>query len=127
MKLDPASPLRISRRRRSGTCGRAEGKARFAWNSALADHRPCRTRPEPNRTRRGAAQRKGLWPTTAKLRARWVERRRAELPWSYAATKCAGTQAVMDLGAAFDRFGKELRDARREGQKLRCQFGGPRF
>ena len=33
----------------------------------------------------------------------------------------------MDLGAVFDRFGKELRDARREGQKLRCQFGVPRF
>ncbi len=33
----------------------------------------------------------------------------------------------MDLCAAFDRFGKELRDAKREGRKARRQFGGPRF
>ncbi len=33
----------------------------------------------------------------------------------------------MDLCAAFDRFGKELRDAKREGRKARRQFGAPRF
>ncbi len=103
---------------------RAAGTARFAWNSALAEHRAmsAAARAEPDETRR-----KGLWPTAAKLRARWAERRRAELPWSYEVTKCAGTQAVMDLCAAFDRFGKELRDATREGRKVRRQFGAPRF
>ncbi len=103
---------------------RAAGTARFAWNAALADHRAMSdaARAEPDEARR-----KALWPTTAKLRARWAERRRADLPWSYEVTKCAGTQAVMDLCAAFDRFGKELRDARREGRKPRRQFGAPRF
>ncbi len=103
---------------------RAAGTARFAWNSALAEHRAMSdaARAEPDETRR-----KGLWPTAAKLRARWAERRRAELPWSYEVTKCAGTQAVMDLCAAFDRSGKELRDAKREGRKPRRQFGAPRF
>ncbi len=103
---------------------RAAGTARFAWNSALADHRAMSdaTRAEPDEARR-----KGLWPTTAKLRAHWAERRRAELRWSYEVIKCAGTKAVMDLGGAFDRFGKELRDARREGRKPHRQFGAPRF
>ncbi len=103
---------------------RAAGTARFAWNAALADHRAMSdaARAEPDEARR-----KALWPTAAKLRARWSERRSAELPWSYEVTKCAGTQAVMDLCAAFDRFGKELRDAKREGRKPRRQFGAPRF
>ncbi len=103
---------------------RAAGTARFAWNGALAEHRrmSAETRAEPDEARR-----KGLWPTAAKLRASWAERRRAELPWSYEVTKCAGTQAVMDLCAAFDRFGKELRGAKREGRKPRRQFGAPRF
>ncbi len=39
----------------------------------------------------------------------------------------ACTQALMDLCAAFDRFGKELRDAKREGRRPHRQFGAPRF
>ncbi len=103
---------------------RAAGTARFAWNGALAEHRAMSdaARAEPDE-----AKRKALWPTAARLRARWAERRKAELPWSYEVTKCAGTQAVMDLCVAFDRSGKELRDAKREGRKPRRQFGAPRF
>lgn len=103
---------------------RAAGTARLAWNQALAEHRAlsAAARAEPDE-----AKRKAMWPTTARLRASWTECRKTDLPWTYAFTKCAGAQAVIDLGGAFERFFKERRDAKREGREPRRSFGAPRF
>ena len=64
---------------------RACGAARFAYNWALAEWK-----------RMHAA---GEKPATSILKAGWNAYRNPELPWSVA--KCAGGQAIFDLGAAF--------------------------
>ncbi|WP_255721691.1 helix-turn-helix domain-containing protein [Lichenibacterium dinghuense] len=103
---------------------RAAGTARLAWNQALAEHRALSAAA---RAESDEAKRKAMWPTTARLRASWTERRKTDLPWTSAFTKCAGAQAVIDLGGAFERFFEERRDAKREGRETRRSFGAPRF
>lgn len=68
-----------------------------------------------------------MWPSAKKLRAEWSKVRRVEFPWSLDVTKCVGTQAIMDLGATFDRAQKEQREAKAQGRKPRKQFGFPKF
>lgn len=102
----------------------AAGVSRFAWNWALDRwnemHEAAKAEPDQ-------AKRELLWPTTAKLKAEWSEVRRVEFPWSLDVTKCAGTQAIMDLGSTFARAFEERRDAARQGRKPRRMFGFPRF
>jgi hypothetical protein len=42
------------------------------------------------------------------------EHRKAELPWTYEVTKCAGGQATMDLGTAFANFFRDPRKPRKQ-------------
>ena len=74
---------------------RACGVSRFAYNWALAEWK-----------RQHAA---GEKPSASKLKAQWNQVRRQEFPWSYEVTKCAGAQAVLDLGTAFQNFFRGLR------------------
>lgn len=72
---------------------RACGTARFAFNWALDEWK-----------RQYAA---GERPSAAKLRIAWNAIRREKFPWSLEVTKCAGSQAVMNLGRAFENFFKK--------------------
>jgi hypothetical protein len=105
----------------AGYCWRAAGVNRFAWNWGKARWEAdwARAKAEPDETKC-----KTLWPSTEKLKAEWAEVRRKEYPWSLAVTKCAGTQAIIDLGAAFARAQKERREAKAQGRK---PFSFPRF
>jgi putative transposase len=102
----------------------AAGVERFAWNWALSrwneDYAKAIAEPDE-------AKRKALWPSAEKLKAEWAERRRAEFPWSLAVTKCAGTQAIIELGKTFARATKEQREAKAQGRKPRKMFGFPKF
>lgn len=74
---------------------RACGTARFAWNFALAEWNRMHTAGEK--------------PNAQKIKAKWNAHRKAELPWSYEVTKSAGCQAVLDLGAAFNNFFRDIK------------------
>ena len=87
---------------------KAAGTARFAWNWAL-----------------------GLWqeqykagekPSAAKLKVQWNAVRRDQFPWSLEVTKCAGSQAIINLGKAFDNFFRDLKKPK--GQR---KAGYPKF
>ena len=81
----------------------AAGVDRFAWNWALGrwNEQYAAAKAELDE-----AKRKALWPSSEKLKKQWAEVRRIEFPWSREVTKCAGTQAILDLGATFARAGK---------------------
>lgn len=87
---------------------RACGVARFAWNWGLQ--------------RWTAMHAAGEKPSAQKIKAAWNAHRKAELPWSYEVTKSAGQQAVLDLGAAFSNF---FRDLKKPNGTRRARF--PRF
>jgi putative transposase len=77
---------------------RAAGTARFAWNWALAEwERQYEAGEKPN---------------AMKLKAQWSAVRRTEFPWSLEVTKCAGSQAIMNLGSAFKNFFRDLKKAK---------------
>ena len=87
---------------------RACGTARFAYNWGLAEWQRMRKNGEK--------------PSAGVIKSRWNEYRKAELPWSYEVTKCAGGQAIMDLGAAFSNFFRDLKKPRKQRH-----FRYPRF
>ena len=103
---------------------RAAGVCRFTWNWALArwnedaEKAKAETNPE---------KQKELWPSVSKLKSEWSATRREQFPWSLEVTKCAGTQAIFDLGGAFSRAHKEIRDAKQQRRKPRKMFGFPKF
>lgn len=74
---------------------RACGVARFAYNWALAEWK-----------RQYDA---GGKPSVNAIKAKWNGVRRVEFPWSTEVTKCASGQAIMDLGAAFSNFFRDLK------------------
>jgi putative transposase len=87
---------------------RAAGTARFAWNWGLSEWR-----------RQYEA---GEKPSATKLKAQWNETRRTQFPWSYDVTKCAGGQAIINLGGAFSNFVRDLKKP-----KSRRKAGYPKF
>jgi putative transposase len=91
--LDPTSEDRIYFAKASGT-------ARFAYNWALGEWK-----------RRYAA---GEKPNANKLRKQWNAIRHTEFPWSDEVTKCAGSQAISDLGNAFDNFFRDMKKPKHE-------------
>jgi putative transposase len=64
----------------------------------------------------------GEKPSATELKAKWHAIRQSEFPWSLEVTKCAGTQAVLDLGQAFANFFRDLKQPK--GQR-RARY--PRF
>lgn len=74
---------------------RACGTARFAFNWGLHEWK-----------RMHAA---GEKPSAHKIKAKWNAVRRTEFPWSLEVTKCASGQAIIDLGAAFSNFFRDLK------------------
>jgi putative transposase len=104
-------------------CWRAAGTRRFAWNWGLRrweeDYAAYKAAKDPE-------TRKSLKPSASRYKAEWAEVRRTEFPWSYEVTKCAGTQAILDLGETFKRAIQECADARREKRARRPMFGFPR-
>jgi putative transposase len=56
----------------------------------------------------------GEKPSAFKVKAAFNAHRKAELPWSYDVTKCASGQAIVDLGAAFANFFRDLKKPRQE-------------
>jgi putative transposase len=87
---------------------RACGTARFTYNWALAEW-----------TRMHEA---GEKPTAFKVKAAWNAHRKINLPWTYEVPRCVSGQAVIDLGAAFTNF---LRDVRKPAYKRRWRH--PQF
>jgi putative transposase len=87
---------------------RAAGTARFAWNWALGEWQ-----------RQYEA---GEKPSATKLKAQWNETRRIDFPWTYDVTKCAGGQAIINLGAAFSNFFRDVKKPK--GQR---KAGYPKF
>lgn len=79
---------------------RACGVARFAYNWALSEWK--------------RQYESGEKPSALALKKRWNAVRRAEFPWSLDVTKCAGSQAIMNLGTAFGNF---FRDRKKTGRK----------
>jgi putative transposase len=78
---------------------RASGTARYAYNWALGEwKRQYEAGGKPNATA---------------LKQQWNAIRRTEFPWSLEVTKCAGSQAMLDLGAAFDNFFEDLKKPKR--------------
>lgn len=74
---------------------RACGVARFAWNWSLAEWQRM--------------HKAGEKPSVARIKAKWNAVRRAEFPWSYEVTKCSSGQAILNLGAAFSNFFRDLK------------------
>jgi len=74
---------------------RACGVARFAYNWGLAEWQRLHEAGEK--------------PTAAKIKRKWNAVRKIEFPWSYEVTKCASGQAIIDLGAAFSNFFRDLK------------------
>ena len=75
---------------------RAAGTARFAWNWALGEWR------RQHQARQADPSLPA--PSEARLRQQLNKIKRAQFPWTYAVTKCAAQEAIIDLGAAFDSF-----------------------
>jgi putative transposase len=87
---------------------KAAGTARFAYNWALAEWQ-----------RQYKAEEK---PSANKLKAKWNEVRRTEFPWSLETTKCAGSQAIMNLGKAFDNFFRDMKKPKGQRKAQYPQF-----
>lgn len=87
---------------------RAAGTARFAYNWALAEWR----------RQRDAGER----PSAAKLKTRWNEVRRKDFPWTLDVTKCAGGQAIRNLGTAFGNFFRGLKKPKGQRKAGRPEF-----
>jgi putative transposase len=87
---------------------KASGTARFVYNWALAEWR--------------SQYEAGGKPSAVSLKTQWNAIRREEFPWSLDVTKCAGSQAILDLGRAFDNFFRDLKKP-----KAHRHFGYPCF
>jgi len=87
---------------------KAAGTARFAWNYALSEWK--------------RQHKAGEKPSAGKLRKQWNAIRHADFPWSGEVTKCAGSQAIIDLGTAFANFCRDLKQPKAERH-----FRYPRF
>lgn len=74
---------------------RACGTARYAYNWGLAEWERMRDAGEK--------------PNANKVKAAWNAHRAAELPWTYEVTKCASTDAILNLGTAFTNFFRDLK------------------
>jgi putative transposase len=79
---------------------RACGTARHAYNWGLREWERMRAA--------------GLKPNVMKVKAAWNAHRKANLPWTYEVTKCAATQAVLNLGTAFANFFRDLKKPKKE-------------
>ena len=77
---------------------RACGVARFAFNWGLAEWKRMHEAGEK--------------PSAQKIKAKWNAVRRKDFPWSMEVTKCASGQAILDLGAAFSNFFRDLKKPR---------------
>jgi hypothetical protein len=99
--------------RKAWNWGKSEWDEDFAAAKALETIDPIRA--------------KAMRPSAHALKAKWAEIRKTEFPWSFEVTKCAGTQAILDLGVAYARAAKERADAKREGRKPRKMFGFPKY
>jgi putative transposase len=99
--LDPTALQRIY-------FARAAGTARFAYNWALGEWQ--------------RQYRVGGKPSALKLCRQWNAIRHTEFPWSGEVTKCAGGQAIRDLGTAFLNFFRDLKKPKRQRR-----FRYPRF
>jgi putative transposase len=91
--LDPTPEQMVYFRRACGT-------ARYAYNWGLAEWERM--------------YKVGEKPSALKIKAAFNAHRKAELPWSYDVTKCASGQAIVDLGAAFANFFRDLKKPRKE-------------
>lgn len=78
----------------------ASGTARYAYNWALAEWERMRAAGEK--------------PSAGKIKIAWNAYRATHLPWSYDVTKCASNQAILDLGAAFENFFRDLKKPKKE-------------
>jgi putative transposase len=87
---------------------RACGTKRYAFNWGLAEWQRM--------------HKAGEKPSTPVIKSRWNAYRKAELPWSYGVTNCAGGRAIMDLGVAFANF---LRDCKKPRNQRKFRY--PRF
>jgi len=74
---------------------KACGVARLAYNWALAEWK-----------RKYEA---GERPSAYKLKIKWNEIRRSQFPFTLEVTKCAGSQAILNLGVAFGNFFGDLK------------------
>src|ERR1700756_5638872 len=74
---------------------KACGVARLAYNWALAEWK-----------RKYEA---GERPSAYKLKIKWNEIRRSQFPFTLEVTKCAGSQAILNLGVAFGNFFRDLK------------------
>jgi putative transposase len=92
---------------------RACGAKRFAHDCRLAERQRMREAGEK--------------PNTEKVKQRWNAYRKVELPWSYEVTKCAGGQAIMDLGAAFSNFFRDCNNPRKQRHFHYPSFKNKRF
>jgi len=105
-------------------CRRAAGVSRLAWNWGKAewDRQWACAKAEVDEVKR-----RSMWPSAAGLRADWNKVRRTEFAFTLDVTKCAGAQALINLGSTYDRARKELVEAKLSGRKARKEFGFPRF
>jgi putative transposase len=87
---------------------RACDVARYAWNWAHAKWQEM--------------HKAGEKPSAHKIKVLWNAHRKAELPWTFEVSKCVSGQAVMDLGAAYANFFRDLKKPK-GGRKSRF----PRF
>jgi len=105
-------------------CRKAAGTHLFAWNWALGrweeDYEAWKAETDPEK-------KKALKPSAKRYKSEWAEVRKTNFPWSFDVTKCAGTQAILDLGKTFECAIKETALARKERRARRPMFGFPRF
>jgi len=66
------------------------GTARFAYNWALAEWQ--------------RQYKAGEKPTALRIKLLWNKIRHAQFPWSLEVTKCAGAQAIRNLGTSYSNF-----------------------
>jgi putative transposase len=89
----------------AGHFRRACGTKRYASNWSLAEWQRM--------------HKAGGKPSMPVIKSRRNAYRKAELPWSYDVTRCAGGQAIMDLGAAFANF---LRDCKKPRNQWKFRY-----
>ena len=92
--------------------GQHAGYARCAYNWALGEFK--------------AGLDVGEWLTDRSLRPRWNKVKSMIAPWSVALSQNAAKYAIIDLGAASERWG-EYRKRIKAGQSLGSRVGFPRY
>jgi putative transposase len=93
---------------------RACGVVRYAYNGALAEWKKQYDAKEK--------------PSVNKIKIKWNAHRKANLPWTYDVIKCAGAQAMLNLGVAFSNFFRNLKKpkGRRRARYPRFKTRGQR-